>query len=376
MNAVVKESRVDDREPQSAATRTDVSSARSRRERLRMPLMIAGPLLLAIVAGYFYLFGGRYESTDDAYVRAAQASISSNVSGRVVEVAVHDNQQVRQGDLLFRLDAAPHTIALAEAQAQLGKARLEVEQLKATYRQHKADLAAAQDTLSYRTSEAQRQQHLLDKGIASQAQFDAAVHARQSARQRFNSAQQQIEVALAALGGDPDIPLEQHPYVMAAQAQLDHARLNLSYTRVVAPKDGVVTRVDELQVGDYITAAKPVFALVSNRDVWIEANFKEVQLAHMRPGQRAEISVDALSGRKLHATVASVSPGTGNEFSVLPAENATGNWVKVVQRVPVRLELDDPSIRLQSGLSAQVEVDTRYERHLFGTAAAATTASR
>jgi len=376
MNAVVKESRVDDREPQSAATRTDVSSARSRRERLRMPLMIAGPLLLAIVAGYFYLFGGRYESTDDAYVRAAQASISSNVSGRVVEVAVHDNQQVRQGDLLFRLDAAPHTIALAEAQAQLGKARLEVEQLKATYRQHKADLAAAQDTLSYRTSEAQRQQHLLDKGIASQAQFDAAVHARQSARQRFNSAQQQIEVALAALGGDPDIPLKQHPYVMAAQAQLDHARLNLSYTRVVAPKDGVVTRVDELQVGDYITAAKPVFALVSNRDVWIEANFKEVQLAHMRPGQRAEISVDALSGRKLHATVASVSPGTGNEFSVLPAENATGNWVKIVQRVPVRLELDDPSIRLQSGLSAQVEVDTRYERHLFGTAAAATTASR
>jgi membrane fusion protein (multidrug efflux system) len=376
MNAVVKESSVDDREPQSAATRTDISSARSRRERLRMPLMIAGPLLLAIGAGYFYLFGGRYESTDDAYVRAAQASISSNVSGRVVEVAVHDNQQVRQGDLLFRLDAAPHTIALAEAQAQLGKARLEVEQLKATYRQHKADLAAAQDTLSYRTSEAQRQQHLLDKGIASQAQFDAAVHARQSAQQRFNSAQQQIEVALAALGGDPDIPLEQHPYVMAAQAQLDHARLNLSYTRVVAPKDGVVTRVDELQVGDYITAAKPVFALVSNRDVWIEANFKEVQLAHMRPGQRAEISVDALSGRKLHATVASVSPGTGNEFSVLPAENATGNWVKVVQRVPVRLELDDPSIRLQSGLSAQVEVDTRYQRHLFGTAAAATTASR
>lgn len=376
MNAVVKESEIDELEPQPEAAPTDISPVRGRRERLRLPLLIAGPLLLAIVAGYFYLFGGRYESTDDAYVRAAQASISSNVSGRVVEVAVHDNQHVRQGDLLFRLDAAPYTIAVAEAQAQLGKARLEVEQLRATYRQRKADLAAAQDTLKYRTSEAQRQQHLLDKGIASQAQFDAALHAKQNAQQQFNSAQQQIQAALAALGGNPDIPLEQHPYVLAAQAQLDHARLNLSYTTVVAPQDGVVTRVDELQVGDYIPAAKPVFALVSNRDVWVEANFKEVQLAHMRPGQSAEIAVDALSGRKLHATVASVSPGTGNEFSVLPAENATGNWVKVVQRVPVRLELDDPSIRLQSGLSAQVTVDTQYQRHLFGHAAATTTASR
>lgn len=376
MNAVVKESEIDELEPQPEAAPTDISPVRGRRERLRLPLLIAGPLLLAIVAGYFYLFGGRYESTDDAYVRAAQASISSNVSGRVVEVAVHDNQHVRQGDLLFRLDAAPYTIAVAEAQAQLGKARLEVEQLRATYRQRKADLAAAQDTLKYRTSEAQRQQHLLDKGIASQAQFDAALHAKQNAQQQFNSAQQQIQAALAALGGNPDMPLEQHPYVLAAQAQLDHARLNLSYTTVVAPQDGVVTRVDELQVGDYIPAAKPVFALVSNRDVWVEANFKEVQLAHMRPGQSAEIAVDALSGRKLHATVASVSPGTGNEFSVLPAENATGNWVKVVQRVPVRLELDDPSIRLQSGLSAQVTVDTQYQRHLFGHAAATTTASR
>jgi membrane fusion protein (multidrug efflux system) len=376
MNAVVKESEIDELEPQPEAAPTDISPVRGRRERLRLPLLIAGPLLLAIVAGYFYLFGGRYESTDDANVRAAQASISSNVSGRVGEVAVHDNQHVRQGDLLFRLDAAPYTIAVAEAQAQLGKARLEVEQLRATYRQRKADLAAAQDTLKYRTSEAQRQQHLLDKGIASQAQFDAALHAKQNAQQQFNSAQQQIQAALAALGGNPDMPLEQHPYVLAAQAQLDHARLNLSYTTVVAPQDGVVTRVDELQVGDYIPAAKPVFALVSNRDVWVEANFKEVQLAHMRPGQSAEIAVDALSGRKLHATVASVSPGTGNEFSVLPAENATGNWVKVVQRVPVRLELDDPSIRLQSGLSAQVTVDTQYQRHLFGHAAATTTASR
>lgn len=338
------------------------------RERLRLPLMIGIPALVLLGVAYFYLFGGRYESTDDAYVRAAQVNVSSNVAGRVTQLLVHDNQQVHKGDVLFKLDDAPMRITVAEAQAQLGKAKLQVEALKATYRQRQSDLAAARDTLNYRQSEYERQQRLLSKGIASQMQFDAAAHAKESAEQSYSSAQQQIAAALASLNGNPTIPLENHPLVMEAQAQLDRAQLNLSYATVTAAEDGIVTKVEELQVGSYITASQPVFALVSTSNVWVEANFKEVQLAHMHIGQTASVEVDAYPGRRFTAKLASLSPGTGNEFSALPAENATGNWVKVVQRVPVRLQIEDLQdiTVLQSGLSATVKIDTQFQRHLFG----------
>jgi membrane fusion protein (multidrug efflux system) len=337
-------------------------------QRLRLPLMIAGPLLVLLIAGYYYVIGGRYESTEDARIRAAQVNISSNVAGRVTLLAVHDNQLVHRGDLLFKLDDAPLAIAVAQAEAQLGNARLQVQGLKATYRQREADLTAARDTLNYRRSEFERQQRLLDKGISSRAQFDAAVHARENAEQQYSAVQQQLAAALSSLGGSVDIAPEKHPAVMAAQAQLDQARLDLSYTTVTAPQDGIVTKVEALQVGSYINAAQPVFALVSTNNVWVEANFKEVQLAHMHPGQHAEVTIDALSGRTFKATLTSLSPGTGSEFSALPAENATGNWVKVVQRIPVRLQLQDADIdnQLQSGLSAVVTVDTEYHRGLFG----------
>ena len=175
--------------------------------------------------------------------------------------------------------------------------------------------------------------------------------------------QQQIGVALANLGGDADIAPDSHPLVEEAQAALDRAKLNLSYTVIKAPIDGVVTKVEQLQVGDYIAASAPVFALVSIRDMWIEANFKEVQLAQMRTGQTATVKIDRYPGKQFSAQVASVSPGTGSQFSLLPPENATGNWVKVVQRVPVRLHLTglDPAFFLQAGLSADVTVDTHSQ---------------
>ena len=176
-------------------------------------------------------------------------------------------------------------------------------------------------------------------GIASQAQFDQAAHALDAARQQVANVQQQIGVALANLGGDPNIAPERHPLVAQAQAALDRAQLNLSYTVISAPTDGVVAKVEQLQVGDTIAASAPVFALVSTGDVWIEANFKEVQLARMRPGQAATVKIDRYPGRRFSAKVTSVSPSTGSQFSLLPPENATGNWVKVVQRVPVRLQL-------------------------------------
>jgi membrane fusion protein (multidrug efflux system) len=372
MSAVIKNKDTDapvpeavERVPREAA---NGPAPRDLRERLRLPLMIAGPLAVVVIGTYVYFTGGRYQSTDDAYVRVAQVDVSADVGGRVTELNVHDNQRVHRGDVLFTLDEAPFRIAVAQAEAQLGKARLQVEQLKATYRQRQADLAAARDTLNYRQTEYSRQQRLVEKGISSQAQFDAAVHSKQSAEQQYSSSQQEIAAALAALDGNPNVPLAQHPSVMEAQAQLDRARLNLSYATVKAPQDGIVAKVEQLQVGSHINASQPVFALMSATDVWVEANFKEVQLAHMQPGQTASVVIDALPGRKFTAKVASLSPGTGSEFSVLPAENATGNWVKVVQRVPVRLEIVGlpPSLQLQSGLSATVKVDTNHRRHLFG----------
>jgi membrane fusion protein, multidrug efflux system len=359
------DAKVDER----AGMRTELSSAR-RGLSVRWALMGAG-VLLAIVAGlWYYLATGRYVSTDDSSVQAAQATISANLPGRVIELEVHDNQGVHRGDVLFRLDDRLFRIAVEEAQAKLAAARMQISAAKATYRHQLSDQAAARDTLAYQQHEYERQQRLLQSGISSRAQFEQVQHAVRLAQSQFNSAQQQAGSVLAMLGGNPDLPLDAHPVVMQAQAALDRANLDLSYTVIRAPDDGVVARVEQLQVGDYIKAATPVFGLVSTRDVWVEANFKEDDLTYMRAGQSAEIRIDAYPGRRFKAQVASLSPGTGAQFSLLPPENATGNWVKVVQRVPVRLQLETgefgDTTPLHAGLSAEVTVDTEHHRSLFG----------
>jgi membrane fusion protein (multidrug efflux system) len=348
------------------------SPVRGWRRRLRLPLMLLGPAIVVVVAAYFYLTGGRFEATDDAYVKTARVDISANVAGRVQELAVRDNQAVHKDDVLFRLDEAPFRIAVEEAGAQLAAARLQIEVLKANYRQRQSELASAQDTLAFQQHELERQQRLLGSGIASQLQVDRVSHARDEAATQVAGAQQQIGAVVASLGGNPNVAPDRHPTVQQAQALLDRAKLNLSYTVVTAPSDGIVTRVEQLQVGSYINASAPVFALMSIGDTWIEANFKEDQLTHMRVGQTARVEVDSYPGKTFEGKVASVSPGTGSQFSVLPPENATGNWVKVVQRLPVRVELEhlDPAFPLHGGLSANVSVDTRHQRHLFGSAEA------
>ena len=333
---------------------------KTRLQRLRWPLMSLAGIVVIGGGCYLYLIGGRYQSTDDAYAQAATVSISSNVAGRVSEIEVRDNELVHRGATLFKLDDAPYRIAVSDAAAHLADTRLQIESLKSTYRQRQVELQAARDTQAYAQQQYDRQTRLLKTGIASQAQFDQAAHSLDAARQQVANVQQQIGVALANLGGNPNIAPEHHPLVAQAQAALDRAQLNLSYTVISAPTDGIVAKVEQLQVGDTIAASAPVFALVSTGDVWIEANFKEVQLARMRPGQVATVKIDRYPGRTFAAKVTSVSPSTGSQFSLLPPENATGNWVKVVQRVPVRLQLaqSDAEFPLQAGLSADVTVDT------------------
>src|SRR6202167_1162215 len=262
---------------EQTAMSAEVQAAR-RATRLRWVLM-GGGVVLALVAGlWYYLASGRYVSTDDSSIQAAQATISANVPGRVVELDVHDNQSVHRGDALFRLDDRAFRIAVEEAQAKLASARMQIGAAKATYRHQLADLAAARDTLAYQQHEFERQQRLLQSGISSRAQFEQVQHAVGLAQAQLASTQQQAASVLAMLGGDPDLPVDEHPTVLQALAALDQAYLNLTYTVVRAPDDGVVAKVEQLQAGDYVNAATPVFSLISSRDVWVEANFKEDEL--------------------------------------------------------------------------------------------------
>ncbi len=334
------------------------------RDRLRHSLFIGGAILFLIIAIVFYFSGGRIVSTDDAYIHAARVDISANISGRVTKIFVSENQFVHRGDPLFELDARDYRIALKDAEAKLANARLQIKALRATYQQRQAEALAAAATQRYQAREFDRQKILAAQGIASQQQLDRARYALADATQKLDAARQAQKNAAALLGNSSAGDANAHPAVQQSQAMLERARLNLSYTIVTAPMDGIVSKVDALQPGDYLQAAAPVFSLFSSTKVWVDANFKETELTHMRPGQSVTIAVDAYPDRTFHGRVNSLSSGTGSSFSLLPPENATGNWVKVVQRVPVRITIDDPDLKrpLQSGLSAVVKVDTHYSR--------------
>ena len=343
-------------------TLADTPLKKPLKERLRPLLMIGVPALFAAVGYACYLVGEPFVSTDNAYARVAKASINARISGQVVDIAVEDNQPVRKGQVLFRINPEPFQIAVNRAQAQLSVARLRIDGLKAGYRQQQAELQSAKASAGFDQKEFARKKALVASEFVSRAIYERADTDLQVARQRIASIEQQIASTIVALNGHPDIEVDHHPAVREAQAQLDEAQLYLSYATVYAPDDGVVAKVDDLQVGNYVTGGAPAFALLSDRQVWVEANFRETQVTHMRPGQEASIRIDTYPDRVFKAHVTSMSPGTGSDFALLPPENASGNWVKVVQRVPVRLELDemDPALPLFSGTSATVEVDTGY----------------
>jgi len=321
--------------------------------------MLAGPIVILAVVAFFVLTGGRYESTDNAYVQVAKTAVAPSIGGRVVEIYVRENQVVKKGQVLFRLDPRDFQANLQSAQAQVAVAELSVQQQQAAYQRESANVSAAVELVNYTTREAQRQRDLAAAGVSSRQQVDGAVHAASQARDQLAAARQQQAEALAALGGNPRIG-SAAPAVQQARAQLERARLDVSYATVVAPSDGVVARVDQMPVGAYLNASQTAFWLLSGQP-WIEANFKEDQLAHMKVGQPVTIKVDAYPDADLQGHVASFAPGAGSAFSALPAQNATGNWVKVTQRLPVRIAFDKtpPAMAARAGLSADVKVDVR-----------------
>jgi membrane fusion protein (multidrug efflux system) len=336
------------------------------RVNLRLALLLAGPLVLAIVAAYVYASGGRYVSTEDAYVRFDKVQVSSDIAGRVVEAGVRENEVVTRHQLLFRLDEEPYLIAVERAQSLLGQARAEVEALKASYRGKLAQLKAAQASADFMENEYRRQQKLIAENVASVSKHDEAVRNAEVARQQVVVMREDIAQAVANLGGDPSLATDEHPKVRQARAALEQAELDLRHTRIEAPLDGVIANAGVLRPGQYVQAGTPMFSLVEAGSLYIEANFKETDLTDLTVGQAATVTADAYPGRVWQATLGSIGPGTGSEYSVLPPQNAAGNWVKIVQRVPVRFKLapGEGAGELRAGMSVVIEVDTGHRRGL------------
>ena len=320
-------------------------------------LVWAGPLVIAVIGIWVYLQSGRFIETDNAYLKANKVSIGSEISGKVVEVMVGDNGLVEAGQVMFRVDDQPYQIALARAQANLVKVGGDLESLKADYLNKLADISKTQNQQTFYRQEFKRLSSLLPSRAVSAAQVDQAEYQYQDAGKELEVTKQALQVVKARLI-DMDLPLKQHPNYLLAMAELKKTRLDLSHVQTLAPSTGIVANFN-IQLGQYIIAGSPLYSLVDSSHIWVEANFKETDLTYLREGQRAEITVDSYPDLQWQGVISSIAPGTGSEFSLLPAQNSTGNWVKVVQRIMVKLDIDanTNTAPLAAGMSAEVTVD-------------------
>jgi membrane fusion protein (multidrug efflux system) len=331
---------------------------------LRWALFALLPLAL-IAGGYWYVTGGQVMSTDDAYVEADKVGISTDVSGIVNKVDVTENQHVEPGQILFRLDDLPFRLALQRAEAQIGNVRNDLNALKANYRDMQTQIQQAQHDIDYYEREFRRQQYLASQQFASQVAFDTARRNLVNAQQKLASLDQQLAVIAANLNGDPNIPVEKHPRYLDAVAQRDEAARQLDHAVVKAPFAGIVTNTPAIARGKYLLASTTAFYLVAADHVWVDANPKETELTYVRPGQPVTVTVDTYPATQWQGTVESISPAAAQEFALLPAQNTSGNWVKVVQRIPmrVRVETSDTNLPpLRAGMSVEVGVDTGHAR--------------
>src|SRR3954454_20986411 len=340
--------------------------ARSRKP-LRLVLLVVIPVIALAVGSYFYLTSGRYISTDNAYVGAQKVLITPDISGKIAKVTVTKGQRVNAGDALLEIDPEPFRINVTQAEARLASVRTEFANLKTNLASTTRRIALARETVDLKQRDLDRKNTLVANRTGSQADLDNSMNALVAAKTQVEQLEQQQQQQQNQLLGDENLLIEKYPSYVQAAAALDQAKRDLDHAVLRAPIAGMATQVASIQLGRYVTAGTPVFSLIDDAKPWVDANPKETDITHLRVGQPVDITVDTFPGRKFHGVVAAVSPGTGAQFAILPPQNASGNWVKVVQRVPIRIEFapGEDVHDLRSGMSVNVDIDTGRKKTML-----------
>ncbi len=351
---------------------TEAASKEKSRRGLRLLLLVVIPVVSLFAVGVYYLHGGRYAETENAYVQSTMTPIAPEISGTVTDVVVAENQAVKAGDVVFKLDDAAYKVAVDRDVAKLAQVKIDFNNLKASYQEKLTEIDQAKTKAEYADKTLARQTDLSQKNVAAVSTLDDATQASLLAKQTIEQTQRQLDGIVQQLGGDLNAPLEQYPAYLSAQADLAQAQLDLDHTQIRAPADGFVAKLPSR--GQYViggpaaVAATPAYAFIAANGLRVDANFTETEVTYVKPGQDVDVTIDTYPGITWKGVVDSLSPATGSAFSVIPAENATGNWVKIGQRVPVRIKLQVPpdSPQLRIGMSAYVSIDTGHQRSFMG----------